>query len=104
MENQLIVMDSEFGSEKPQRTWSQRTFGPLHAGSMRGSIFTLAATAMGAGYLAIPRVLQLTGILLGLAIISFCGVLNYFSLNAVSRACFHAKVGHYSSATESIFP
>ena len=41
---------------KKRGCWS-RWFGPLTPGSMRGSIFALMQTALGAGILSLPYVL-----------------------------------------------
>lgn len=46
----------------------------------RGSIFTLTASAVGAGILALPYVLKNSGIVLGLFVLLLGAVLNYFSL------------------------
>ena len=59
------------------KTWTERTFGKMKAGSVRGSIFTLASTAMGAGYLATPNILVHAGVILGLGILVFCAFLIY---------------------------
>jgi len=83
-----------------KRPWKERYFSSMKSGSLRGSTFMLASTAMGAGYLAIPQVLQKAGLFLGLAIIAFCGALMYFSLTTVTRAAFKCKNFHYPSVCE----
>uniref|UniRef100_A0A7S3I8N0 Amino acid transporter transmembrane domain-containing protein n=1 Tax=Fabrea salina TaxID=342563 RepID=A0A7S3I8N0_9CILI len=83
-----------------KRPWKERYFSSMKSGSLRGSTFMLASTAMGAGYLAIPQVLQKAGLFLGLAIIAFCGALMYFSLITVTRAAFKCKNFHYPSVCE----
>ena len=50
-------------------SWGARTFGKIGPGSMRGSIFTLAGTAIGAGALTLPLVLDYLGIVVGLILL-----------------------------------
>ena len=44
-----------------RRTFRQRTFSKLGKGSLRGSIFSLCASAIGSGVLSLPYVLKLCG-------------------------------------------
>lgn len=39
-----------------ERSWTERTLGKMEAGSVRGSIFALVSTAIGAGCLTIPLI------------------------------------------------
>lgn len=87
-------------SPKSQEPWMKRTFGPMNQGSIRGSVFTLASTAMGAGYLAIPRVLEYTGLLLGMALIVFCAFVMRASLNTVMRCIFKHNLFYYPDVVE----
>ena len=49
-----------------RRTFYDRTFSKMEAGSVRGSIFQLSASAIGAGVLSLPYVLALNGYALGI--------------------------------------
>lgn len=80
-----------------QKTWMRRTFGPMKQGSLRGSVFILTSTAMGAGYLAIPLCLLQAGLILGLMIIILCGLLMYYSLKTVSACSYKYNIYHYPS-------
>jgi amino acid permease len=73
-------------SPSSPKTWRERTFGKLEAGSMRGSIFTLAGTAIGAGCLSTPVVLNYLGVVLGLAMLFFCAFVTWTSMRTVIRA------------------
>ena len=84
------------------KTWSQRTFGKMEPGSIRGSIFTLASTAMGAGYLATPTILKYAGVFLGLIIIVGCGFLVYLSLHTVAKCADNYKIYHYPSVARKM--
>jgi len=44
-----------------RKTFFNRTFAPLGRGSLRGSIFSLCASAIGSGVLSLPYVLKLNG-------------------------------------------
>lgn len=47
-------------SQNDKSFWA-RTFSKLDAGSLRGSIFALSASAIGSGVLSLPYVLNLCG-------------------------------------------
>lgn len=57
-----------------RRTFFNRTFSKVGKGSVRGSIFSLCACAIGSGVLSLPYVLALNGWALGIAFI-FIGAL-----------------------------
>lgn len=52
-----------------RRNFFGRSFSKMGKGSLRGSIFSLSACAIGAGVLSLPYVLALTGWVLGLSLI-----------------------------------
>jgi len=52
-----------------RKTFRQRTFSSMQAGSVRGSIFALCSSAIGAGVLSLPYVLSLNGYVFGIAFI-----------------------------------
>jgi VIT1/CCC1 family predicted Fe2+/Mn2+ transporter len=52
-----------------RRTMMERTFSKVGKGSLRGSIFSLCACAIGSGVLSLPYVLALCGWALGIAFI-----------------------------------
>jgi amino acid permease len=58
----------------------ERTFGPMHQGSVRGSIFALCAVAIGAGVLSLPYVLRMSGWVLGTILIIIGAVSGFFSM------------------------
>lgn len=101
----MQVRDKDAGSVYSplnRSSWSQRTFGPMKAGSVRGSIFTLASTAMGAGYLATPTILELTGVFLGLFIILSGALITAYGLQVVSRCAEKHKIFHYPKVAKEI--
>jgi amino acid permease len=54
------------GSGSSGRSWVDRSFKKLDRGSLRGSIFSLCASAIGSGVLSLPYVLNLCGYAQGL--------------------------------------
>ena len=54
-----------FSPHNARRTFFNRAFGKLEKGSLRGSIFSLCASAIGSGVLSLPFVLALNGWILG---------------------------------------
>lgn len=51
------------------RSFFKRAFGKLEKGSLRGSVFSLCASAIGSGVLALPNVLATSGWILGVLLI-----------------------------------
>ena len=62
-----------------RRTFRERTFSKLEAGSVRGSIFALCSSAIGAGVLSLPYVLALNGYVIGLAFIAIGAIAGDWS-------------------------
>jgi hypothetical protein len=58
-----------FSPSNDRRTYFNRTFGKLEKGSLRGSIFSLCASAIGSGVLSLPYVLSLCGWSMGFILI-----------------------------------
>lgn len=83
-----------------RKTWSQRTFSNIEAGSMRGSYFTLLSTAFGAVVLSLPYMMSTCGIVLGIMFIILNGFLNLWSLHVLSRISFKTNTFQYSEAVE----
>mmetsp|Transcript_6136 Transcript_6136/g.791 ORF Transcript_6136/g.791 Transcript_6136/m.791 type:complete len:91 (-) Transcript_6136:894-1166(-) len=68
------------------RSWSNRTFGKLEPGSMRGSIFTMISTAVGAGCLALPLAFKYVGIILAPLFIFLGLIISYTGVVSISMA------------------
>lgn len=102
---QVRLKDASSFTSSPNgstKSWKERTFSKMNAGSIRGSIFTLASTAMGAGYLATPNILLDAGVILGLGIIILCGFLVYLSLMVVAKCADKYKIYHYPSVAREM--
>jgi len=53
----------------------------IAAGSIKGSIFTMCISIVGAGALSLPYALRNVGLVLGLILVFFCACLAYFTLD-----------------------
>lgn len=82
------------------RPFFDRTFGRLRKGALRGAIFALVSTAIGAGCLTLPLVFRRQGIILGTLLISFAILLCYISLISIAIAGDKYKKYNYIALTE----
>jgi amino acid permease len=78
------------------RRFSQRAFGKLDKGSLRGSIFALSATAIGSGVLSLPYVLGLNGWVLGLFFLLVGAFAAAWSLFMIAESAIKANVKNLS--------
>jgi amino acid permease len=102
-ENFGSLLEEEMLSEPTQRaSWTSRTFSRMGQGSIRGSVFTLASTAMGIGFLGIPHVLEMTGVILGLLLIVVAGLIMYMSLRTIAKAALKYNTFHYPTITRKM--
>jgi amino acid permease len=84
------------------RSFLERTFGKLTKGALRGAIFALVSTAIGAGCLTLPLVFSDQGIVLGVLLITLAVYLSYYSLISIALAGERYKVYNYIMLTESV--
>jgi amino acid permease len=82
------------------RNWWGRTFGQLQKGALRGAIFSLVSTAIGAGCLTLPLVFMRQGIVLGAFLITLAVGLCYFSLISIALAGEKYQTFSYIALTE----
>ena len=88
-------MDVSTSSDRSTDSFLRRTFGPINAGSERGSIFTLSATALGSGVLSLPYVMKLNGVVLGSLTIIISAIASYWSLTMLVKASKAADTKDY---------
>lgn len=96
--NEILVEDSY----QVTKTLSQRLFGKMNQGSLRGSVFSMIATALGAGCLALPRKFSILSV--GVALIStvFISVCMLMNLYFLAKASSRTKVYDYSELAEKV--
>lgn len=63
------------------RSWWDRSFSRMHPGSQRGSILTLIAASVGAGVLTLPYVCNMTGLCIGIMLITLGMLASFWSLH-----------------------
>jgi amino acid permease len=57
-------LEKEEQIEEVKRSWFIRTFGKMEKGSLRISVFTLVASAMGTGLFGLPYIASQTGLIM----------------------------------------
>lgn len=68
-----------------ERKWVERTFSKIKEGSLRGSIFTLANTALGVSVFLLPYMLREAGLILGLLIVGLSAFINHLTVTIIAE-------------------
>lgn len=68
----------------------------MEQGSVRGSIFSLCAVAIGSGVLSLPYVLALNGYVIGIFFLLIGGIASCWSLLLIIKGAMIANVKNYS--------
>ncbi|CAG9321592.1 unnamed protein product [Blepharisma stoltei] len=87
---------------RPERKWTDRVIGKMEPGSMRGSIFALISTAIGAGCLTIPLIFKWLGITLGLFMIFMGAFSSYYGLIGIALAADKHRNYNYPNLVRTI--
>mmetsp|Transcript_9979 Transcript_9979/g.7507 ORF Transcript_9979/g.7507 Transcript_9979/m.7507 type:complete len:99 (+) Transcript_9979:254-550(+) len=72
----------------------------MQQGSVRGSIFSLCAVAIGAGVLSLPYVLSICGWVLGSLLVIIGAVTGYMSMYMIITRTIENDVKNYSQLAE----
>jgi hypothetical protein len=78
------------------KTFVERTFSKLDRGSLRGSIFSLCASAIGSGVLSLPYVLKLCGYVQGLCFMLLGAFGAEISLRMLATVAVEQGLPNYS--------
>ena len=90
--------------ELPQRrSFMNKLFGPMEAGSIRGSIFNMVILSLGSGCLSLPKYVGKTSLALSVIMIIVIGLLVWRALNLVSRACYKKQIFIYSNLVRELY-
>jgi hypothetical protein len=89
--------------EHEKRSCLSKWFGSLTPGSMRGSIFALMATAIGAGVLSLPYVVKQSGLIVGVINLVGGSLISYVSMRLLTWACWRTKCWNYSKLISDTF-
>jgi amino acid permease len=89
--------------EVEKRSLSQRLFGPIDPGSIRGSIFNLAILSLGSGCLAMPQTFAQMSIVVAVVDIILAGMAAYWTLSIMIMASEKFKIYNYSQLVNKLF-
>ena len=88
---------------KEHRTLFHKIFGPIEAGSIRGSIFNMAILSLGIGMLALPKYAANTSIVFACILIIAISILVWWSLLLLSKACEKNQIYNYSRLLQKLY-
>ena len=91
-----MILDSE-------RSLFLKIFGPMEAGSIRGSIFNMVILSLGTGMFALPKYMSNTSLVFScLFIVGIC-ICVWWSLLLLSKACEKNKIFNYSRLIGNLY-
>ena len=106
VQKELIEKESERHNSMildHKRSLFHKIFGPMEAGSIRGSIFNMVILSLGTGMFALPKYMSNTSLFLScLLIIGICFAV-WWSLLLLSKACEKNKIYNYSKLIELLY-
>lgn len=91
-----VVTDEETGQKSKERSLLHKMFGPMEAGSVRGSIFAISSLALGTGCLSLPIRFTQMGMAWGLVFLTIAGGIAYWTLTLMIKAAQKSKEKDYS--------
>ena len=89
--------------ENKRRSFINKLFGPMEAGSIRGSIFNLVILSLGSGCLSLPKYIGETSLLMALILVIVIGLLVWWGLNLISKACYKHQTFIYSNLVKKVY-
>lgn len=103
-ENKKKYEDDESKLIKPEyRNFLNKTFGPIEAGSIRGSIFNMVILSLGSGILSLPKYIQKTSLAMAIFLILGIGILVWWSLLLISKVCEKNNNYIYSKLIKDLY-
>ena len=85
-----------------RKTFLQRTFGKIDAGSIRGSIFNMVILSIGSAILTLPQKMGQISLLLGLLEIGIFGVITYWTISLLLQVSEKKNTFSYSKLVKEI--
>jgi len=102
--NDLESIAEVEGKDVTKRSFLNRLVGPIDAGSIRGSIFSLSIFSLGSGCLALPQKIQQMSIIVAIVDIILSGLATYWTLNLMVIASRKLKnCFNYSKVVELLY-
>ena len=86
-----------------RRSFINKLFGPMEAGSIRGSIFNLVILSLGSGCLSLPKYIGETSLGVALLLVVAIGLLVWWGLNLISKACYKHQIFIYSNLVKKLY-
>ena len=86
-----------------QRSLFHKIFGPIEAGSIRGSIFNMVILSLGTGMFALPKYMSNTSLLFSCILIISISILVWWSLLLLSKACEKNQIYNYSKLLQQLY-
>ena len=75
----------------------------MEAGSIRGSIFNMVILSLGSGCLSLPKYIGKTSLLMSIFLIIGIGLLVWWALSLISKACYKKQIFIYSNLIENLY-
>jgi len=100
MKQTIEEINTNYKSFTASRSFASRLCSPLEPDSVRSASAALAATALGAGALALPYAFSLTGILLGLVTLTVAAMVSALSLQILMVAARYTDTKSYAAVLE----
>ncbi len=89
--------------ENSKRSLFHKIFGPMEAGSIRGSIFNMAILSLGTGMLSLPTYIKYTSLVLSCVLIIIICIIVWWSLLLLSKACEKNNIFNYSRLIKKLY-
>ena len=86
-----------------KRSLFHKIFGPMEAGSIRGSIFNMVILSLGTGMFALPKYMSNTSLVFSCILIIGICISVWWSLLLLSKACEKNKIYNYSKLIEHLY-
>jgi len=104
-ENQGHIEDDKTNEElnSSVRPLSQRFFGKIEAGSVRGSIFNMIILSLGTGCLSLPKAMGDMSLIMGLFSVFLTCIATYWTLYILTISSEKYKIFNYSKLTRLLF-
>jgi hypothetical protein len=87
----------------PKRSFTNRLFGKIGPGSIRGSIFNLTILSLGSGCLSLPKAMSEMSLILGIISILLTAMATYWTLNLLSLVSEEHQIFNYSILVRKLF-
>ena len=103
LSEKLIDNKKSIVSTEGRRTRMSKIFGPMEAGSIRGSIFNMLILTLGSGLLSLPGYVDHVSMLMATILIIVIALLVWWSLLLLSKVCEKNGTYNYSHLLKKLY-